>query len=48
MQLEYILEGLDCPNCAARIQAEVGKLPEVQDAQINLVKQILTVEAGKD
>ena len=29
MKRELILEGLDCPNCAAKIEKDVAKLPEV-------------------
>ena len=30
MKKEILLEGLNCPNCAARIEADVKKLPEVK------------------
>ena len=48
MKREFILEGLDCPNCAARIEADVGKLPEVSVASLNLMKQVLTLEVSKE
>ena len=48
MKREFILEGLNCPNCAARIAADVGKLPEVKLSSLNLMKQTLTLELGKD
>ena len=48
MKREFILEGLNCPNCAARIEADVGKLPEVKLSSLNLMKQTLTLELGKD
>ena len=44
MKLEFILEGLDCPNCAARIEADAGKLPEVERSSLNLMSQTLTLE----
>ena len=44
MKLEFILEGLDCPNCAARIEADAGKLPEVERSSLNLMNQTLTLE----
>ena len=48
MKKELILEGLDCPNCAARIEADVAKLPEVTTAALNLMKQTLTLEISRD
>ncbi len=44
MERIYLLKGLDCPNCAAKIETEAGKLPEVKTAAVNLMKQTLTVE----
>ena len=48
MKCELLLEGLNCPNCGARIEAEVGKLPEVSASNLNLMKQTLTLEISKD
>ena len=48
MKQEYILEGLNCPNCAAKIEADVGKLPHVTAASLNLMKQTLTLETRED
>jgi Cd2+/Zn2+-exporting ATPase len=46
---EYILEGLCCPNCAAKIEKEVGTLSAVNEASINMVNNKLSIllEAGK-
>lgn len=46
MQKVYILKGLTCANCAAAIEAEVGKLPQVSTSHVNLMKQTLTVETS--
>ena len=48
MKQEFVLEGLNCPNCAARIEADAGKLPEVTEASLNLMKQTLTLTLTKD
>ena len=48
MKQEYILESLNCPNCAAKIEADVGKLPHVTAASLNLMKQTLTLETRED
>ena len=48
MKREFILEGLNCPNCGAKIEADAGKLPEVVSSSLNLMKQTLTLEVTKD
>ena len=48
MKQEFILEGLNCPNCAAKIEADVGNLPQVTVASLNLMKQTLTLETRED
>ena len=40
----YILEGLDCANCAAKIEKAIAKLPEVKIAQIDFPTQRLHLE----
>ena len=42
-QKEYILDGLCCANCAAKIEKEVGEMSEVKEANINLVNQKLRI-----
>jgi Cd2+/Zn2+-exporting ATPase len=41
----YILEGLCCPHCAAKIEKSVGALDEVSQALVDFPGQRLTVEA---
>ncbi|HAG13658.1 MAG TPA: cadmium-translocating P-type ATPase [Ruminococcus sp.] len=42
----FTLEGLDCPNCAAKIEREVGLLEGVSNVSVNLMQQMLTGKAG--
>lgn len=42
MEHIFILKGLDCPNCSAKIEKEVGELAGVQLSSMNLMKQTLT------
>lgn len=44
MKTKYHLKGLDCPNCAAKIEREIGELEWVSLSRMNLMKQELTVE----
>ena len=41
----YIIEGLDCANCAARIEARFNALPEVQEATITFATRQLRLTA---
>lgn len=45
---EIVLQGLNCANCAQKIEAGVQKMPEIKSASLNLVKQILSIELGKE
>jgi Cd2+/Zn2+-exporting ATPase len=42
---EYILEGLDCANCAAKIEKKVSEINGVASASVNFVTKKLTLEA---
>ena len=47
----YLLEGLDCANCAAEVERNVGKLDNVNSASVNFLtlKMVLDVnEEGFD
>ena len=46
MKRVFILKGLDCPNCSAKIETEVGELDGVTSSTVNLMNQTLTVQAG--
>lgn len=48
MKKIFLLKGLDCPHCAAQIEKEVGLLPQVTSAQMNLMRQTLTVDSAGD
>ena len=43
MEKTFILKGLDCPHCAAKIERDVKALDGVASAQLNLMKQTLAV-----
>jgi len=48
MEKVFLLRGLNCPNCAAKIEKEVGELEGVRNAALNLMKQTLTVQLDAD
>ena len=41
MDATFRLKGLDCPNCAAKIEADTANLPGVASANVNLVRQTM-------
>ena len=43
MKKIFLLRGLDCPNCSAKIEREVGELEGVSSSVVNLMKQTLTI-----
>ena len=44
----FILKGLDCPNCSAKIENDVNKMQDVKTAAINLLKQTITIESDAE
>ena len=43
MKKVFVLKGLNCPNCSAKIEKEVGELDGVNSSSVNLMKQTLTI-----
>lgn len=44
MKQTFILEGLDCANCAAKIERAVGSLDGVTSASVNFMTTKMTLE----
>lgn len=42
--MKYILKGLDCPNCAAKIETKINNLNEVKHATLSFATQTLEFE----
>lgn len=40
---QYVLNGLDCANCAEKIRAKTEKLVEIEKAEMNFMKKEMTV-----
>ncbi len=45
-KVEYILEGLDCANCAAKIEKKVSEVDGVDSVTMNFVTKTLTFHIG--
>ena len=48
MKFKFTIEGIDCPNCAAKLAAMMEKLDGVDSAKINFLSEKLTVESSLD
>lgn len=44
MKQTFILEGLDCANCAAKVERAVGSLDGVTSASVNFMTTKMTLE----
>lgn len=45
---QYILENLDCANCAAKIENELKKLPELSNVSLNFMNKTLRYDTNGD
>lgn len=44
MKVKYILEGLDCANCAAKIENEVAKIKGIKEVSVSFMTTKMTLE----
>lgn len=47
MKKKFILEGLDCANCAAKMERAINGLEGVKEATVNFMTRKLVIE-GED
>lgn len=45
---KYKILGLDCPNCAKALENEINKQPSIKKAEINFVKEYITIESNDE
>ncbi len=48
MKKAFRLVGLDCANCASKIERDVQKLPGVEKASVSLMTTRMVIEAPED
>ena len=48
MKKKFILQDLDCANCAAKMEDAIKKIPGVNDANVSFMMQKMTVDAEDD
>lgn len=42
-QVRYRVTGMDCPSCAAKIEAATRKVTEVEDVKVSIASQVMTL-----
>ena len=48
MKYKYVITGIDCPNCAAKLADMMSNTEGVDSAKINFLTEKLTVETSLD
>ena len=48
MKKKFKLSGLDCANCAAKMEDSIKKIDGVNDASISFFTEKMTIEADED
>ncbi len=48
MKVKYILEDLDCANCAARMEEEISKLDGVNSVNVSFISTKMTLELAEE
>lgn len=48
MKKKFILEGLDCANCLAKIEREINGLDGVNEASINFMTTKMIIDGDED
>ena len=48
MKIKYVITGVDCPNCAAKLADQMSNIEGIDSAKINFLTEKLTVETTLD
>lgn len=48
MKIKYMLEGLDCANCAAKIENAVAKIEGVKEVTVSFMTTKMTLEVDDE
>ncbi|MDE9558132.1 cation transporter, partial [Xenorhabdus bovienii] len=47
-RFNWIIQGMDCPSCAGKIENAVNKLPEAKQVKVLFTKEKLVVDSDVD
>lgn len=48
MKVKYILEDLDCANCAAKMEEEISKIDGVNSVNVSFISTKMTLELAEE
>lgn len=48
MKLKYKVEGLDCANCANKIEESIDKIDGVESARLSYITEVLKITVDSD
>ena len=48
MKKKFAIEGIDCANCAAKMEDAIKKIDGVEDANVSFMTQKMTIVAEED
>ena len=48
MEIKLVLSGLNCANCANKIETKVNKINGIENASLNFSTTVLTIEINKE
>lgn len=48
MKYKFKIKGLDCANCAAELEREIGKVEGITEATISFMSERLTIECDEE
>lgn len=48
MKIKYVITGVDCPNCAAKLSSMIEAKEGIESAKINFLTERLTIETSLD
>ena len=48
MKKRFVLEGLDCANCAAKMEKKIGELDGVDSVSVNFITTKLVIDGEED
>lgn len=48
MKKNYIVEGIDCANCAAKIEDKINKIKGINEATVNFMTSKMIIDAKCD
>ena len=48
MKLKYNVEGLDCANCASKIEESINKIDGVENARLSYLTELLKISVNSD